>query len=254
MEMARPISTPLNFSWRTLLLVAAVGNLLVLASLIVSIRDLLSLALALIILFGLALLRFRGGLLGFIVLALVFADIAAYTLTGAINNIIYREALLDLLIPASLATLSLAGLVAAIVAGVRRRQPEVAHGDGDAALSVGFGALALFLVLLMAGLTAPGGQRVEQHVAVETDLALQTEDMTFSDTALVATPGEVTVYLANHDLFWHTFTIDELGVNLQVPVRGEREITFTAAPGTYSFYCAIPGHALIGMRGTLTVK
>ena len=32
------------------------------------------------------------------------------------------------------------------------------------------------------------------------------------------------------------------------------EVTFTAAPGTYTFYCAIPGHESIGMRGTLTVR
>jgi uncharacterized cupredoxin-like copper-binding protein len=60
--------------------------------------------------------------------------------------------------------------------------------------------------------------------------------------------------VSNSDLFWHTFTVDALGVSVQAPVGGEREITFDAAPGVYAFYCAIPGHALIGMRGTLTVK
>jgi hypothetical protein len=29
--------------------------------------------------------------------------------------------------------------------------------------------------------------------------------------------GRVTVVLTNHDLFWHTFTIDELDVDLEAP-------------------------------------
>ena len=64
----------------------------------------------------------------------------------------------------------------------------------------------------------------------------------------------MTVSLANHDLFWHTFTIERLGVNLDVPVGGSRSVTFTAALGTYTFICRIPGHAAAGMRGTLTVR
>jgi plastocyanin len=64
----------------------------------------------------------------------------------------------------------------------------------------------------------------------------------------------VTVSLANHDLFWHTFTIERLGVNLDVPVGGTRTVTFTAAAGTYKFICTIPGHAAAGMRGTLIVR
>jgi uncharacterized cupredoxin-like copper-binding protein len=32
-----------------------------------------------------------------------------------------------------------------------------------------------------------------------------------------------------------------------------RSASFEAKPGTYEFYCRIPGHATLGMRGTLTV-
>ena len=58
----------------------------------------------------------------------------------------------------------------------------------------------------------------------------------------------------NRDLFWHTFTIDALGVDVTAPVGRLRSVTFEARPGTYSYYCRIPGHATLGMRGTITVR
>ncbi|RIK29260.1 MAG: hypothetical protein DCC52_07570 [Chloroflexi bacterium] len=37
--------------------------------------------------------------------------------------------------------------------------------------------------------------------------------------------------------------------------RARRICSFTApAPGEYVFYCSIPGHAELGMHGTLVVK
>jgi len=62
------------------------------------------------------------------------------------------------------------------------------------------------------------------------------------------------VNVDNRDVWWHTFTIDALHVDVQVPSSGKRNVTFNAAPGTYTFYCAVPGHAALGMKGTLTVK
>lgn len=244
MKLIWPLAS-ISFNWRTLLRIAAIGDLVVLLAMVLT---LLALALAGIVLLGLGLLRFRGGILGVAILGLVFADIAAYTLTGAVNNILYREELLDLLIPASLAALSLAGLMAAVAVVVRRRRPE---SDGGAAQIAGLAAAAIFVLLLFAGLVA--GREPELPVRQST-LLLETENIAYSTTELSIESSEVTVSLANHDLFWHTFTIDELNVNLQVPVRGERQVTFSVLPGTYPFYCAIPGHALVGMRGTLTVR
>jgi plastocyanin len=41
--------------------------------------------------------------------------------------------------------------------------------------------------------------------------------------------------------------------HLDVPVGGERRITFSAEPGSYEFYCRVPGHRQAGMVGTLRV-
>jgi plastocyanin len=40
---------------------------------------------------------------------------------------------------------------------------------------------------------------------------------------------------------------------VRAPVGRLRSVTFEAEPGTYTYYCRIPGHATLGMRGTLRV-
>lgn len=252
-----------SLSWRCLLYAAAALEGLLLALLVALQQDLLALALMLIIGLGLALwlarerlahsrLPLRGwlgsGVPGLVVLVLVFADIAAYTLTGALSNILSREGLVDSALPAALAVLSVLGLVAAAATGLRRADAEAGRRG---AAWVAVAGLAAFAGLLGAGLLA--GQ-AGPAAPPPSGLELETVNMSFSQTELTAAAGEITLRLSNSDLFWHTFTVDELGVHVQAPVGGERSITFTAAPGTYAFYCAIPGHALIGMRGTLTVK
>jgi nitrite reductase (NO-forming) len=56
----------------------------------------------------------------------------------------------------------------------------------------------------------------------------------------------------------HDFALDEgVARPFKVAVRGGETAsgTFTIErPGTYEFYCSVPGHALVGMRGTITVE
>ncbi len=80
-------------------------------------------------------------------------------------------------------------------------------------------------------------------------------DVTVDPPTMVvtATSHHVTLYVTNDDLFWHTVTIDQLGVEVALPVGSHRRITFTAPSGTYTFYCRIPGHRQAGMQGTITV-
>ncbi len=261
----RPISLGRGLSWQQVLYAAAGGELVLLAVMVAVQRDLLALALAGIILAGLGLWRGRArltalrlpvrgwlgrGWAGLLVLALVFLDIAAYTATGALSNLVSHEGFLPLAIQAALAVLSLTGLVAVVAVGVglRRNQPAAAAPAAPWVAGVG---VVVFVGLVVAGLV--GGQRVVAAPLPST-VSLNTSNMRFSNTELQASAGLVTLRLSNSDLFWHTFNVDTLGVGVQAPVGGEREISFSAAPGVYEFYCAIPGHALLGMKGTLTVK
>jgi len=37
-------------------------------------------------------------------------------------------------------------------------------------------------------------------------------------------------------------------------VGGSKTLTLNLKPGTYTFYCSVPGHRQAGMEGTLTVS
>jgi plastocyanin len=84
-------------------------------------------------------------------------------------------------------------------------------------------------------------------------LTLSAQNTAFSTGTLEAPAGQVTITLDNQDPFPHDITIDALGV--KVPANGGQSDsqTFDATPGTYEFYCSIPGHKAAGMVGTLTV-
>ena len=84
-------------------------------------------------------------------------------------------------------------------------------------------------------------------------ILLKSHNMAYSSTRLEVQPGEHTITLENADFIPHTFTIDDLGINLAVPVKGEDQVTVILPPGTYTFYCDIPGHPEAGMVGELVV-
>lgn len=250
-----------RLSWRGLARLAALADLLVLAVVGIGRSDLEAVAIAVLLLVAAALAGWRRGLAGLVLLGLLFVDVAAFMLPAAVSNAGVGEALGGVALPAVLAATSLTGLAAAVAAVValarhsraagRTAGPraQAAPGRGPAVLAAG--AAAVLLVAL--GAVAVAGPTRERAAQGSQRLALQAAGTKFSTTALRARPGQVTVSLANHDLFWHTFTIERLGANVDVPVGGTRSVTFTAAPGTYTFVCTIPGHASAGMRGTLVV-
>lgn len=238
----------LNFNWRALLRLVAVAYLIALVVTAIVLDDLLAAVLAAVVLLGLALLRFRSGLFGVALLGVVFAEPAIWTLSGAVSNILRGERFVAIIIPSALATLSLAGVLAAGAVVIRRRDPSAGE---KWAPRIGSGAAILLVLFIAASFFV---RREGQPVVQPTDISLEAENMAFSSEELVANTGEITVHLDNHDLWWHTFTIDELGVNLQVPMGANQQVTFNAPPGTYRYYCAIPGHEDIGMHGTLTVN
>jgi plastocyanin len=75
----------------------------------------------------------------------------------------------------------------------------------------------------------------------------------FDPAEIEASDGDIALAITNLDAFEHDFTIDKLDVKLLLGANETVDTTFTATPGTYTFYCSIPGHREAGMEGTLTV-
>jgi len=133
------------------------------------------------------------------------------------------------------------------------------------------GALALTALVLAACASAPKPQEV----------TLTATNMTFSSSSFEVTAGvSVILTLVNQDALEHDFSILEIPVEsvsepdavsaehqmemgeaaadpvLHVAVQPNEtnQLTFTPTkPGTYEFYCTVPGHKEAGMVGTMTV-
>jgi plastocyanin len=236
-----------SFTWRRLVVLAVAGDLVLLLAQGVAHQDREALTVAAGMLLGAGLLRLRGGLAGLGLLCLSFANLELWMLPAALSNAGHRQGLVGILLPATLAACSLAGLVASLAALARRRDRAAGSGAAGRAGLAAIGAVAA--ALLVAAAAGPGPA---QPAAGE--LALELSNTAFHPGTLTAPGGRVTVDLANRDLFWHSFTIDQPAVNVDVPVGGTRRLSFTVPPGSYRFYCRVPGHRQAGMVGTLRVS
>ncbi len=238
--------TSTAFRWASLLRGAAIGQILGLAAAAALLTDAEAAAIGVATLVALGLLRFRGGTLGRVLLGLLFADVAFFMGAAAFTNLLGRADPVATIGPGALSAIALPGLAAAAAGFLQGARGSEASRSPS--------AVAVFLAVAFATLTASSIFTGGGTSAAGPDvLRLETKNVSFSAADLSAPAGTITVRVANRDLFWHTFTIDALGVDLRVPVGGEQQLTFAARPGTYTYYCAIPGHAAV-MHGTLTVR
>jgi plastocyanin len=111
-------------------------------------------------------------------------------------------------------------------------------------------------------LASAGQTQVSSKPAVEKNGQLSipanpTGALAFQYNKANATPGNVTISMPNMSPITHDISIKGNGVNQQgarVGHGGTSKITVNLKPGTYTFYCSVPGHEAGGMKGTLTVK
>ena len=92
--------------------------------------------------------------------------------------------------------------------------------------------------------------------AAAAPITIASEDIRFEPKQVeIPANTDVTVKLPNNGASPHNFSIDALKISVDLPA-GEQDATTTinAAPGSYEYYCNIPGHKDAGMVGTLTVK
>jgi len=84
-----------------------------------------------------------------------------------------------------------------------------------------------------------------------------TGQLSYNTKALSAKAGKVTIEMTDMSPTEHNVTIAQgskvLGATPTF-TGGKRSITLALAPGTYTFYCSVPGHRQAGMEGVLTVS
>lgn len=83
-----------------------------------------------------------------------------------------------------------------------------------------------------------------------------TDGLAFEPSQVTVTAGEVTVELTSQPAAPHTFTIEELDDRevVQADAGETARGTIELDPGTYTYYCSVPGHRQAGMEGRLTVQ
>ena len=90
-------------------------------------------------------------------------------------------------------------------------------------------------------------------ISVET-IAMEAKSFSFSPDILKANVGEV-IRLNITATGQHTFTIDELGVDVILPHGETTRVEFTPEQvGTFEFYCSVPGHREAGQVGEMVVE
>ncbi|HET9104938.1 MAG TPA: plastocyanin/azurin family copper-binding protein [Solirubrobacteraceae bacterium] len=80
----------------------------------------------------------------------------------------------------------------------------------------------------------------------------------FDPTSVSAKAGTVHIRFTNHAPIAHNLTLVSAGGN-QVAATptftgATKSLTVKLAPGTYTYFCSVPGHRTAGMQGTLTVR
>jgi plastocyanin len=82
--------------------------------------------------------------------------------------------------------------------------------------------------------------------------------LAFDQKSVSATAGNITIDFDNKQPLQHDVAVEDssgkqLGAT-QLVSSGTATTTVTLQPGTYTFFCTVPGHREAGMEGTLDVK
>ena len=98
---------------------------------------------------------------------------------------------------------------------------------------------------------APAPSAPTAPVAARLQVTTREFSLTFSRPALPA--GPAIVELVNRGEDPHDLRIGAAGAVPETPAGERASANVTLAEGAYQLYCSLPGHASLGMSGTLTV-
>jgi len=135
--------------------------------------------------------------------------------------------------------LVLPGVLLALVAGIvsirsAKQGRPVGNGERRAAVAI-LGVVGL-LAIVSAVMTVAGRETVDTDLAADADLVVDLEDFEFDQASYDVTGGD-TVLVKNADPFVHTFTIEELGIDVDLGPSSEKLVDLPTEPGTYILIC-----------------
>jgi plastocyanin len=105
------------------------------------------------------------------------------------------------------------------------------------------------------GGSSSAGSTPANAQVVEIDVAQS--GFAFTKTTATAKAGNVELRSMNPQSVSHDISIQGNGVDEHgnlVSGGGVSTVTANLKPGTYTFFCSVPGHEQAGMKGTLTVS
>lgn len=146
--------------------------------------------------------------------------------------------------------------VVASLAAIRAGAPAVAAGHTPGWLRGFLLGTATFVLGASLVATIPTPNAGVSAEALAQLPALVAGRNTFDHAELRARVGEtIALRLENTDTMVHSFDIDAFDVHVSLPTGTPALAIFTTTtPGSYTFYCRIPGHTEAGMVGTLIVE
>jgi plastocyanin len=156
-----------------------------------------------------------------------------------------------------------AGSVGAVVGLVAMLGTLLHWGDAPVR-PLGIVAGALVAVVAVIGVVATIGATSDDRqpgdvVLVAKDADYVTPGSNRNGDVKAADPAKITVdagsgavFVKNEDLFRHTFTIEALHIDEELPASKSIRVPIDAPPRDYPFKCSVEGHD--DMRGTLTVR
>src|SRR2546430_123638 len=100
-----------------------------------------------------------------------------------------------------------------------------------------------------------GKPAVEKAGVLEID-ADPTGQLAYVAKKATAKPGPVTIKMKNDSGTPHDIAVSGNGVSGKSPVTPKGVVQFKTRlkPGTYDYFCTVPGHRAAGMAGKLTVR
>lgn len=127
----------------------------------------------------------------------------------------------------------------AAIASIRadRKAPEEGAGRPARPVVAGLAGVLGVLAVLSAVLTVAGKDTVSEEDRQNADIVVTLSDFEYDRSSYDA-GADTTVLVRNDDPVVHTFTIDDLDIDVSLTPGSERLVTLPAELGTYVVYCA----------------